>query len=86
VIWMAFIFIYFALSSARALIDLPAVISMTIQLGAFAVLVCLFGSRVFIMIVWPDQNVITTATTSATTTNNTCKYNFYTSNNSLNNI
>ena len=40
-----------------------AVISVAIQLSALAVLVCLFGPRVFIMIVWPSQNV------SATTTN-----------------
>ena len=38
-------------------------ISLAIQLSALAVLVCLFGPRVFIMIVWPSQNV------SATTTN-----------------
>ena len=30
---------------------------LAIQLNALAVLICLFGPRVFIMIVWPSQNV-----------------------------
>ena len=34
-----------------------AVTLLTIQLSALAFLVCLFGSRVFTMIVWPKQNV-----------------------------
>ena len=38
-------------------------ISVAIQFSALAVLVCLFGPRVFIMIAWPSQNVMT-ATTS----------------------
>ena len=36
-----------------------AVTSFTIQLSALAVLLCLFGPRVFIMIVWPRRNVHT---------------------------
>ena len=36
-----------------------AVTSLTIQLSAVAVLLCLFGPRVFIMIVWPKRNVQT---------------------------
>ena len=34
-----------------------AVTLLTIQLGALAFLVCLFGPRVFTMIVWPKRNV-----------------------------
>ena len=34
-----------------------AVISFTIQLSALAVLSCLFGPRVLIMIVWPKRNI-----------------------------
>ena len=37
-----------------------AVTLLTIQLSALAVLLCLFGPRVFIMIVWPKRNVQTT--------------------------
>ena len=36
-----------------------AVTLLTIQLSALAVLLCLFGPRVFIMIVWPKRNVQT---------------------------
>ena len=36
-----------------------AVTLLTIQLSALAVLSCLFGPRVFIMIVWPKRNVQT---------------------------
>ena len=39
-----------------------AVISLSIQLSALAVLICLFGPRVFIMIVWPSQNVKSAST------------------------
>ena len=52
-IWIAFIITYFATDTQFQ----PAVISLAIQLSALAVLVCLFGPRVFIMIVWPSQNV-----------------------------
>ena len=34
-----------------------AVILLAIQLNGLAVLICLFGPRVFIMIMWPSQNV-----------------------------
>ena len=57
--WIAFILTYVATEAKSQ----SAVISLAIQLSALAVLVCLFGPRVFIMIVWPSQNV------SATTTN-----------------
>ena len=39
-----------------------AVVSFTIQLSALAVLLCLFGPRVVIMIVWPKRNVQVTTT------------------------
>ena len=52
-IWIAFIITYFATDTQFK----PAVISLAIQLSALAVLVCLFGPRVFIMIVWPSQNI-----------------------------
>ena len=52
-IWIAFIMTYFATDAQFQ----PAVISLAIQLSALAVLVCLFGPRVFIMMVWPSQNV-----------------------------
>ena len=58
--WIAFILTYVATEAKYQ----SAVISLAIQLSALAVLVCLFGPRVFIMIVWPSQNVITTATPS----------------------
>ena len=58
--WTAFILTYVATEAKYQ----SAVISLAIQLSALAVLVCLFGPRVFIMIVWPSQNVITATTTS----------------------
>ena len=58
--WIAFILTYVATEAKYQ----SAVISLAIQLSALAVLVCLFGPRVFIMIVWPSQNVITATTTS----------------------
>jgi metabotropic glutamate receptor 2/3/metabotropic glutamate receptor 6/7/8 len=67
VIWIAFILAYFAISNFNDTTLLPAIISLTVQLSAFSVLVCLFGPRVFIMIVWPSQNVLTTTTAVATT-------------------
>jgi len=35
---------------------------LTIQLSALAVVMCMFGPRVFIMIVWPKRNVQMTTT------------------------
>ena len=61
-IWIAFIMTYLATDSQFQ----PAVISLSIQLSALAVLVCLFGPRAFIMIVWPSQNVLTTSTSHST--------------------
>ena len=62
-IWIAFIITY---STTDAQFQ-PAVTLLAIQLSALAVLICLFGPRVFIMIAWPSQNVNTksTATKSA---------------------
>ena len=56
--WIAFILTYVATEAKYQ----SALISVTIQLSALAVLVCLFGPWVFIMIVWPSQNVMTTLT------------------------
>ena len=56
--WIAFIITYFATETQFQ----SAVISLAIQLSALAVLVCLFGPRVFIMIVWPSQNVKSAST------------------------
>ena len=39
-----------------------AVTSLSIQLSALAVVMCMFGPRVFIMIVWPKRNVQMTTT------------------------
>ena len=58
--WIAFILTYVATEAKYQ----SAVISLAIQLSALAVLVCLFGPRVFIMIVWPSLNVNTTTTAS----------------------
>ena len=57
-IWIAFVITY---STTDAQFQ-PAVTLLAIQLSALAVLICLFGPRVFIMIVWPSQNVNTTST------------------------
>ena len=61
--WIVFILTYVATEAKYQ----SAVISLAIQLSALAVLVCLFGPRVFIMIVWPSQNVMTATTTSPST-------------------
>ena len=57
-IWIAFIITYFTTDAQFQ----SAVISLSIQLSALAVLVCLFGPRIFIMIVWPSQNVKSAST------------------------
>ena len=57
-IWIAFIMTYFATDAQFQ----SAVIFLSIQLSALAVLVCLFGPRVFIMIMWPSQNVNSAST------------------------
>ena len=54
-IWI-FVFIPSYIATANSNIH-RAVISFTIQLSALAVLLCLFGPRVLIMIVWPQRNV-----------------------------
>ena len=51
-IWLVFIISY-------NIVDIqfiPVVVSLVIQVSALDVLVCLFGPRAFIMIVWPSQN------------------------------
>ena len=53
VIWIAFVLAAFA---TNGILDAPLV-PFAIQLSGLAVLVCLFGPRVFIMIFWPSQNV-----------------------------
>ena len=58
--WIAFILTYVATEAKYQ----SAVISVAIQLSALSVLVCLFGPRVFIMTVWPSQNVNNTSTAS----------------------
>ncbi|XP_003387246.2 PREDICTED: metabotropic glutamate receptor 3-like [Amphimedon queenslandica] len=56
--WFLFILSYIATNDSTIQ---TAVISSTIQLSALAVLFCLFGPRVVIMIFWPQQNVLETA-------------------------
>ena len=50
-----------------------AVISFTIQLSALAVLSCLFGPRVLIMIVWPKRNIQQSPTAINSTTHHETK-------------
>ena len=57
-IWLAFVITYFATDAWFQ----PVVLSLAIQLSSLAILVCLFGPRVFIMIVWPSQNVKSAST------------------------
>ena len=52
-IWIAFLITYSTNDGQYQ----SAVTLLAIQLSALAVLICLFGPRVFIMIVWPSQNV-----------------------------
>ena len=63
--WIAFILTYVDTEAKYQ----SAVTLLAIRLSSLAVIVCLFGPRVFIMMVWPSQNVIT-ATTSITSTSN----------------
>ena len=62
VIWIAFVLTSFATDGTLNV----ALIPFAIQLCALAVLVCLFGPRVFIMIFWPSQNVITISKSACT--------------------
>ena len=62
IMWFLFILSYIATDDSTIQ---TAVISSTIQLSALAVLGCLFGPRVFIMIFWPQQNVPGTATVTS---------------------
>ena len=62
-IWLAFLFLFGILGTELHV----ALVSLAIQLSALAVLVCVFGPRAFIMIVWPSRNVITSSATNATT-------------------
>ena len=54
-IWLAFVITYFTTDTQLQ----PAVTLLAIQLSAPAVLTCLFGPHVFIIIVLPSQNVNT---------------------------
>ena len=62
-IWLAFLFLFGILGTELHV----ALVSLAIQLSALAVLVCVFGPRAFIMIVWPSRNVITSSATNVTT-------------------
>ena len=62
-IWLAFLFLFGILGTELHV----ALVSLAIQLSALAVLVCVFGPRAFIMIVWPSRNAITSSATNATT-------------------
>ena len=62
-IWLAFLFLFGILGTELHI----ALVSLAIQLSALAVLVCVFGPRAFIMIVWPSQNVTTSTATNPTT-------------------
>ncbi len=53
IIWIAFIITYFATSDEFQ----TALISFAAQMSAFAVLLCMFAPRVFIMIFLPERNV-----------------------------
>lgn len=53
IIWIAFVITYFATSSEFQ----TAIVSFAIQMSAFAVLVCMFGPRIVIMVFMPQRNV-----------------------------
>ena len=57
-IWLAFIISY-GITNVQFR---PVIILLAIQLSALAVLLCLFGPRVFIMIVWPSRNAESAST------------------------
>ena len=59
VMWLGFISGYFA----SDVINQTAVIAFTVQMSAFAVLICLFGPRIFLMIFLPSRNVKTLSVT-----------------------
>ena len=59
IIWIAFIITYFATSNQFQ----TAIVSFAIQMSAFAVLICMFGPRVFIMIFLPQRNITETGFT-----------------------
>ena len=66
-IWIAFVFSYLNTQDKFQ----TALISFCIQMSGLAVLLCLFGPRVFIMLVWPKQNVqnyVTKPTTGESST------------------
>ncbi|XP_011409481.1 PREDICTED: metabotropic glutamate receptor-like [Amphimedon queenslandica] len=63
VMWLGFISGYFA----SDVINQTAVIAFTVQMSALAVLICLFGPRVFLMIFLPSRNVKTLSVTGGVT-------------------
>ena len=62
IIWIAFIITYFATENEFR----TAIVSFAIQMSAMAVLICMFGPRVFIMIFLPGRNVAQTTFTKNT--------------------
>ena len=65
VMWLGFISGYFA----SDVINQTAVIAFTVQMSALAVLICLFGPRVFLMIFLPSRNVKTLSVTGGVAPN-----------------
>ena len=57
-IWMAFIPTYFSTTDELR----TAVISTALNLSAFAVLICIFAPRVFVVIFLPEQNTVENST------------------------
>ena len=54
IIWIAFVITYFATDNEFQ----SATVSFAIQMSAFAVLICMYGPRVFIMTFLPGKNMI----------------------------
>ena len=61
VIWVAFIITYLAIQQAAQEFQ-NAVIALGIIMTAFAVLITIFGRKVFIVIFWREKNVVTFST------------------------
>ncbi len=57
VIWIAFIITYFATQSMQEFQNIT--ISLAVVMTGYAVLLCLFGHKLFIMLFQPSRNVIT---------------------------
>ena len=59
IIWIAFLVTYFATTDEFQ----TAVISLAIQMSALAVLISIFGPRIFIATVWPSKNTAVSIST-----------------------